>query len=568
MTTIADTVNPLVGITPAQLGASPEHVFAVVTWGAAASMWAAKALNSHPEILCRHAGNLALQQVGADEPLDGADYLWTLVREGGAYRVVGDVHGMARWTVQGAREAFGENLSVAVLVREPMARLASELSHFDRVSPVEPFDLEYVHALVAEHELELPDDSYRTLLFVHGANMLNAIVEEHEEGRVFRAEDITGSAEGFRAFVDHLTAGKLEIADDWVDAVMRMPRVNKHGTRHGAFAPWQTDVLRRVVREEAWTLYESLGYTRHGLASDEAAEPQSDRSQLTDDALSDTGTPLTPQPPDEPLAPMVAPRLTMPLPSQPNDDDPHAFAIVSTGAAATTWVAKALNSHPQICCTHGVGLPLRALSPSIRLSGLEQMYFVLRMAHGYAAAGDVHGIHRKDIPALKEAMGDAFSAAVLVRDPLPRLKSVLSQFERFVDTNAYDAELTYIDSVIDQYQLDLPDTSNATKLFVVGVNVLNSVIDEQDVGPFYRMEDVTTRQASLRDLVRHISGGRVDPGWRWTRKTVALARVNPHQREALPELEGWRRDVVARVVRPEAWDIYKKIGYEPPAFVR
>jgi hypothetical protein len=36
------------------------QLFAVVSWGCAATKWLAKVLNSHPEILCFHAGNGAV----------------------------------------------------------------------------------------------------------------------------------------------------------------------------------------------------------------------------------------------------------------------------------------------------------------------------------------------------------------------------------------------------------------------------------------------------------------------------------------------------------------------------
>ena len=35
---------------------SCDRLFAVVSWGAAATMWLAKTLNAHPEMLCLHAG--------------------------------------------------------------------------------------------------------------------------------------------------------------------------------------------------------------------------------------------------------------------------------------------------------------------------------------------------------------------------------------------------------------------------------------------------------------------------------------------------------------------------------
>src|SRR5688572_5871200 len=47
-----------------------KHVFGVISWGCAATAWLAGTLNSHPDIFCVHAGNLALHTLAGVRQLD------------------------------------------------------------------------------------------------------------------------------------------------------------------------------------------------------------------------------------------------------------------------------------------------------------------------------------------------------------------------------------------------------------------------------------------------------------------------------------------------------------------
>lgn len=270
---LSDTVNPLLGVPLGEVGPHPRHIFAVVTWGCTASMWLAKALDSHPEVLCLHAGNLHIRLRTGEEALDGVDYMWVLARDGSAYTAVGDIHGVSRTCIPAMRETFGDEFSAAVLVREPMSRLGSQLAHFEKFVATRSYEVGYVDGLIERHDLRLPTGSYEEKLFVHGVNMLNAIVDELHVGPIYRTEDVTADAAAFAEFARQVTAGAVAIEDAWVAQVVRMPRVNRHAKGPLELEPWQLDTIRRLVSEDAWQAYAALGYEVPSFAESRRAAP-------------------------------------------------------------------------------------------------------------------------------------------------------------------------------------------------------------------------------------------------------------------------------------------------------
>ena len=186
-----------------------ERVFSVISWGCAATAWVARTMNSHPDIFCVHAANTAWQILGGKPRLDGVPYLRIIRAQGHCHLAAGDVHGVSRHLVPHLRAVFGDKFHAAVLVREPMARLKSQLALFDEFSKHRSWDVEYIDAIVRRKDLSLPDEEYRTKLFVHGVNMLNAIVEERAVGEIFRTMGITTAPEALRKLVNHMTGGAI-----------------------------------------------------------------------------------------------------------------------------------------------------------------------------------------------------------------------------------------------------------------------------------------------------------------------------------------------------------------------
>ena len=97
------------------------RLFSVISWGCAATHWLARALNSHSEIFCVHAGNFSLHQYGRAPYLDGPEYLRVIGELGTSYAAAGDVHGVDIRSNTGlCVTPFGDRFGCAVVVREPI----------------------------------------------------------------------------------------------------------------------------------------------------------------------------------------------------------------------------------------------------------------------------------------------------------------------------------------------------------------------------------------------------------------------------------------------------------------
>jgi hypothetical protein len=246
----------------------PTFVFAVISWGCAGTAWIARTLNSHPDIYCVHAANAFWQVLGGCERLDGLSYLRVIASQGHAHAAAGDVHGVGRHHIPALRLAFDQLFNAAVVVREPIPRLRSQLALFERYKDVEgsttAWDLGYIDSLIEHCKIALPRDDFRFRFFVHAANMLNAILEEREVGKIYRSEDLTSDTSVLGDFVDEITRARVRPSSEWLDAAIQIHPVNPHAESSGQrqFEAWEIDVIRKVVDPRAWEMYERLGYTR------------------------------------------------------------------------------------------------------------------------------------------------------------------------------------------------------------------------------------------------------------------------------------------------------------------
>jgi hypothetical protein len=241
----------------------PTRAFAVVSWGNAATKWLARALNSSSEIFCVHSLNGGMAALHNSARRDGLEYLLLLVNNAAAYRAAGDVHGISRHEIPRITAALGDLFRCAILVREPMARLHSQNALFDQSAtrPDRPYGtLEYLDPLIRSLGLDDTAIPYRERLFIHGANLLNTIVEEAAIGPVYRMEDLTTRADALRGLVDHLTGGAVSTTEAWAAAAINLSAANVHANRPAPFTDEQLEIVSRVVRPEAWELYRSLGY--------------------------------------------------------------------------------------------------------------------------------------------------------------------------------------------------------------------------------------------------------------------------------------------------------------------
>ena len=244
--------------------AGKARVFAVVSWGCAATHWLARTLNAHPDIFCVHAGNFSWHRYGRAPYLDGPEYLTTIREMGSSYGAAGDVHGVDLRTIGAVRKTFGDQFACAIVVREPIARLYSQIALFKANLHTRAWNVDYVQRFI-DQGVVLPVDSYENRLTLHGISMLNSIVSEQAAARVWRCEDLTTQAETLAAFATEIAGGAVWVDPGWAQAAISLPGVHQHAEGDRA-APdrrpqdWQIDAIRKIVSPQAWDQYAQLGY--------------------------------------------------------------------------------------------------------------------------------------------------------------------------------------------------------------------------------------------------------------------------------------------------------------------
>lgn len=242
---------------------------------------------------------------------------------------------------------------------------------------------------------------------------------------------------------------------------------------------------------------------------------------------------------------------------------PHLFGVVTWGCAASRWLARTLNAHPDVFCVHELNAEIAALGDTERLDGPSYLELLGVQGHGYAAAGDVHGISRAGTRSAKEILGAKVSFAVLIREPESRLASQLALFRLAAEYPVWNVD--YVDSIVRERDVPLPDSSYESRLVVHGANMLNAICEETEIGPVYRMEDVTASPEHLDELLGYLTDGHVTSTPEWRSSALQIRPSNRHRaQDGRSTLTPWEREVVRRVVRPQAWALYAGLGYEPP----
>ena len=245
------------------------------------------------------------------------------------------------------------------------------------------------------------------------------------------------------------------------------------------------------------------------------------------------------------------------------------FAIITWGCAATTWLSIVLNAHLDIFCMHATNSAMILKNGVNRFynwtDGLDYIQLISRVAFSFKVAGDILGISRSDVPELKKTLGKNFNAIVLVREPISRLKSQMALFDRLGNYQPW-SNIDYVDSIIEKKGVMLPKVDYNHKLFVHGVNMLNSITQEAPVGKIFRAEDITTNESSLSDLIKEISGGLIVPEKEWLSTMLQISPINKHRKKDI-FFSNWQIEIIKRVVDEKAWELYSKLGYLKPNFL-
>jgi hypothetical protein len=153
----------------------------------------------------------------------------------------------------------------------------SHLALYQDFDGLRAWKVEYVDAIIARTDIAVAPGDYESRLFVHAANMLNAVLEEREVGKIYRAEDLTSDSSILGDFVEEITRGTVSPSSEWLESAIRTEKVNSHAARHPQreFNQWQIEVIGKVVDPRAWEIYESLGYAPPEFISCSAANRQS-----------------------------------------------------------------------------------------------------------------------------------------------------------------------------------------------------------------------------------------------------------------------------------------------------
>ena len=183
---------------------------------------------------------------------------------------------------------------------------------------------------------------------------------------------------------------------------------------------------------------------------------------------------------------------------------PFLFSVVSWGCAATDWLARVLNSHPDILCLHDAKLGWSRFTCAPKVNGWSYLRALAMIGRNYPVCGDVHAISPEEVPELRGKLGDRFSCSIVVRDPLPRLHSMLELFNSGTAKTSWNID--NVQQLIDR-GVRLPTDDIDNRLFLFGVNMLNSILEERLVAPIWRCEDLTTDSAILASFVKELTRG-------------------------------------------------------------
>jgi hypothetical protein len=169
------------------------------------------------------------------------------------------VHGLPRMEIAKLKEAFGDRFNAVIVVREPVARLRSQMALYGEFRGLGAWDLSYLETLIESKNISVNSEESR--MFVHAANMLKALTEEISYGTIYKAEDLTTNPDSLAALIAEISGGQISANREWLNACLGLRKVNAH-IQGGAWTltDWQVDVVRAVVSPESWSVYEELGY--------------------------------------------------------------------------------------------------------------------------------------------------------------------------------------------------------------------------------------------------------------------------------------------------------------------
>jgi hypothetical protein len=186
--------------------------------------------------------------------------------------------------------------------------------------------------------------------------------------------------------------------------------------------------------------------------------------------------------------------------------DGRRFFVARMGSTGSSWLAKLLNSHPDVFCSHE-GVAARAY-PARSYGHADILRFLNWLAwdsmHGaYTAIGDVGSVWSLHAVALRE-----FQTAILLRHPARLLNTRLARYahdQSFTEVRT-DAEVREI------WDIDMSMCDPLDRVFLHDLFVFASQAWAAERGVhLIRIEDMSDSAYCLREL-KHLTGMDYDPG--------------------------------------------------------
>lgn len=247
-------------------------------------------------------------------------------------------------------------------------------------------------------------------------------------------------------------------------------------------------------------------------------------------------------------------------------DDNKRFFVVSMGYTGSTWLAKLLNSHRDIFCSHED--ILRMVYPAKSYQREDQLRFIAALAasgmHGaYKAIGDVGSIWLGTAAALPK---EHFTRGILIRHPARVLRSTLAVAESQPSNTNWQVvreETTRARRIQELFGLRLSDFEGLDRMalwFAAGWVLQVRALDR--VGVVIKIEEMR-KQRYAREKLLALTGVKYDRALiaRANRRREDVQASQPGVQSIKEILNGFslaQQRIYDQVVR----EVAEQVGYE------
>ena len=287
--------------------------------------------------------------------------------------------------------------------------------------------------------------------------------------------------------------------------------------------------------------------------------------------------------------------------------EPVYFIVACMGHSGSTWLAKSLNKHPDIVCSHAFQPPpfsivdhpslleLKAtLTPEeyqsrhdsaarrVRTLPLDMLFDELMCFEEARAYGNVHMFNLRSLQnsVKKFPPSKSIRVANLIRHPVPWLDSRAGCFNDFLVRASSTRKFfhqKYIDReellspLVSMYGLDLEDSE--TLAFLAAASDLAGLYLEVEVWPdiwFIKMENLTRDRETFAHLVGEITAQTVTADAQYLDAVFTGGKENVHSRntgkdpeERYANWSEWQKHAYEAMTKPfNLAEIYGKFGYD------